>query len=64
MSERTIMIMAGGTGGHVMPGLAVAAEMRARDWSETGQQHDRLTRLGPATFDEFCIDPPVPCREA
>ena len=33
MSGRTIMIMAGGTGGHVMPGLAVAAEMRARDWS-------------------------------
>lgn len=33
MSSRTIMIMAGGTGGHVMPGLAVAAEMRARDWS-------------------------------
>jgi UDP-N-acetylglucosamine--N-acetylmuramyl-(pentapeptide) pyrophosphoryl-undecaprenol N-acetylglucosamine transferase len=32
MSGRTIMIMAGGTGGHVMPGLAVAAEMRARDW--------------------------------
>src|SRR5690606_16458086 len=32
MTTRTIMIMAGGTGGHVMPGLAVAAEMRARDW--------------------------------
>lgn len=29
---RTLMIMAGGTGGHVMPGLAVAAEMRARQW--------------------------------
>lgn len=28
----TLMIMAGGTGGHVMPGLAVADEMRARDW--------------------------------
>lgn len=32
MNGRTVMIMAGGTGGHVMPGLAVAAEMRARDW--------------------------------
>jgi len=30
--SRTIMIMAGGTGGHVMPGLAVAAEMRRRAW--------------------------------
>jgi len=33
VNGRTIMIMAGGTGGHVMPGLAVAAEMHARDWS-------------------------------
>ena len=30
---RTILIMAGGTGGHVMPGLAVAHEMRARAWN-------------------------------
>lgn len=30
--SRTIMIMAGGTGGHVMPGLAVAQTMRARRW--------------------------------
>ena len=29
---RTIMIMAGGTGGHVFPGLAVADEMRSRGW--------------------------------
>jgi UDP-N-acetylglucosamine--N-acetylmuramyl-(pentapeptide) pyrophosphoryl-undecaprenol N-acetylglucosamine transferase len=28
----TILIMAGGTGGHVMPGLAVAAEMQRREW--------------------------------
>lgn len=28
----TIMIMAGGTGGHVMPGLAVAQRMRDRGW--------------------------------
>ncbi|HPU51718.1 MAG TPA: undecaprenyldiphospho-muramoylpentapeptide beta-N-acetylglucosaminyltransferase [Burkholderiaceae bacterium] len=31
--SRTILIMAGGTGGHVMPGLAVANEMRARAWN-------------------------------
>ena len=31
MSGGPIMIMAGGTGGHVFPGLAVAAELKARD---------------------------------
>lgn len=30
--SRAILIMAGGTGGHVMPGLAVAQVMRARGW--------------------------------
>ncbi|MCC6212653.1 MAG: undecaprenyldiphospho-muramoylpentapeptide beta-N-acetylglucosaminyltransferase [Burkholderiales bacterium] len=29
----TILIMAGGTGGHVIPGLAVADEMRDRGWT-------------------------------
>ena len=33
MTERTIMIMAGGTGGHVIPGIAVAQEMRRRAWN-------------------------------
>lgn len=32
MTTRTLLIMAGGTGGHIMPGLAVAHEMQARGW--------------------------------
>lgn len=32
MSARTILMMAGGTAGHVMPALAVAAALRERGW--------------------------------
>ena len=39
MSARTLLIMAGGTGGHIMPGLAVAHEMRERGWNVVWMGH-------------------------
>lgn len=33
MPEKKLLIMAGGTGGHVFPGLAVAKEMQAQGWA-------------------------------
>lgn len=33
MKTPTLLIMAGGTGGHIMPGLAVAHEMKQRGWN-------------------------------
>ena len=46
---RTIMIMAGGTGGHVFPGLAVADFLRAADW--------RVVWLGSRTGIEARLVP-------
>jgi UDP-N-acetylglucosamine--N-acetylmuramyl-(pentapeptide) pyrophosphoryl-undecaprenol N-acetylglucosamine transferase len=46
---RTIMIMAGGTGGHVFPALAVADYLRARDW--------RVVWLGAPTGMEATLVP-------
>ena len=49
-ANRTLMVMAGGTGGHVYPALAVADEMRARGWDVfwLGTQTGLEARVVPA----------------
>ena len=44
-----LVIMAAGTGGHVMPGLAVAREMQSRGWSVSwlGTTHGMENQLVP-----------------
>ena len=46
-----LVIMAAGTGGHIMPGLAVAQQMRARGWS--------VSWLGTRTGMENRLVPPA-----
>ncbi|MBP6776375.1 MAG: undecaprenyldiphospho-muramoylpentapeptide beta-N-acetylglucosaminyltransferase [Piscinibacter sp.] len=49
MTERHLVVMAAGTGGHVIPGLAVAREMQARGWTVSwlGTTHGIENRLVP-----------------
>jgi len=46
-----LVIMAAGTGGHIIPGLAVAREMQTRGWSVSwlGTTHGMENRLVPPT---------------
>ena len=47
--SRHLIIMAAGTGGHIMPGLAVAREMQKRGWSVSwlGTTHGMENKLVP-----------------
>ena len=49
MNPRHLVVMAAGTGGHVIPGLAVAREMQARGWTVSwlGTTHGMENRLVP-----------------
>lgn len=49
MSARHLVVMAAGTGGHVIPGLAVAREMQQRGWTVSwlGTSHGMENRLVP-----------------
>ena len=51
MTARHLVVMAAGTGGHVIPGLAVAREMQSRGWSVSwlGTTHGMENRLVPPT---------------
>src|SRR5690349_5611990 len=48
--SRTALVMAGGTGGHIFPGLAVAEELRTRGW--------RVHWLGaPGSMEQQLVPP-------
>ncbi|KQW65627.1 undecaprenyldiphospho-muramoylpentapeptide beta-N-acetylglucosaminyltransferase [Methylibium sp. Root1272] len=49
MSQRHLVVMAAGTGGHIIPGLAVAQEMQHRGWTVSwlGTEQGMENRLVP-----------------
>jgi UDP-N-acetylglucosamine--N-acetylmuramyl-(pentapeptide) pyrophosphoryl-undecaprenol N-acetylglucosamine transferase len=57
--SKAILIMAGGTGGHVIPGLAIADEMHGRGWRVhwLGTAHGLENRLVPPKgYEMTCLN--------
>ncbi|POA96989.1 undecaprenyldiphospho-muramoylpentapeptide beta-N-acetylglucosaminyltransferase [Chromobacterium sinusclupearum] len=51
MANRTVMVMAAGTGGHIVPGIAVAKELQQRGWKVVwlGTRRGMENKLVPPT---------------
>lgn len=55
MAKRTVMVMAAGTGGHIVPGIAVARELASRGWQVVwvGTERGMENKLVPPTGFEL-----------